>query len=96
VVDDFFGANFIAGNNNSMTSDHSGHGTATAHVLTATAPRITLMPCKALNEDGVVLFSVAVQCIEWCARSERQLFYWVGGVVQLYGLLVMRLPSVPE
>ena len=69
VVDDLFGANFIAGNNNSMTSDHSGHGTATAQALMRAAPRVTLMPCKALTENAVVPFSVAIQCIEWCAGS---------------------------
>lgn len=75
IVDDFFGANFIAGNNNSMISDHSGHGTATAQALMRAAPRVTLMPCKALTENAVVPFSVAIQCIEWCAAPHYAPMY---------------------
>ncbi|KAK9831306.1 hypothetical protein WJX81_000432 [Elliptochloris bilobata] len=81
VVDDFFGANFIAGNNNSMTSDLSGHGTATARALTRTAPRVTLMPCKALTEAAVVPFSVAIQCIEWCKTNFENMRAHGGGQV---------------
>ncbi|CAL8469682.1 g9223 [Coccomyxa elongata] len=81
VVDDYFGANFMDQRQANVSWEQSGgHGTGTAATLggpndgnpntqLGVSPKVSIMPCVAMDSSLNVPFSAAISCIEWCKNN---------------------------
>ncbi|EIE21403.1 subtilisin-like protein [Coccomyxa subellipsoidea C-169] len=79
VIDDYFGANFMGGKTN-VSWDYNGHGSGTSAVLggvnngdsssqLGVSPKVSIMPCVAMDAALAVPFSAAIACVEWCKNN---------------------------